>query len=79
MALYFFHLCDGGEVLMDPDGREVADESLLREMAIKDARAMVSHDALTGTVRLNLWIDVRDASGKLIVRVPFRDAVTVRD
>jgi len=79
MALYFFHLCDGHESLIDPDGREVADESQLGALALKDARAIVSHDALTGTIRLNLWIEVRDSDGKLVLRVPFSDAVTIGD
>ena len=79
MALYFFHLCDGHESLIDPDGREVTDESQLGALALKDARAIVSHDALTGTIRLNLWIEVRDSDGKLVLRVPFSDAVTIGD
>lgn len=79
MALYFFHLCDGHESLIDPDGREITDESLLGQMAIKEARAIVSHDALAGTIRLNLWIEVRDTNGKLVLRVPFSDAVTIAD
>ena len=30
VARYFFHLCDGVDTLMDPEGREVTDASLLQ-------------------------------------------------
>jgi uncharacterized protein DUF6894 len=77
VARYFFHLCDGSETLLDPDGREVADKSSLRDLAIKDARAIISHDALTGSIRLDLRIEVRDSNGEVMCEVPFRDAITI--
>lgn len=79
MARYFFHLVDGQETLIDPDGREVADESSLGDLAIRDARAIISHDALAGHVRLNQSIEVRDRKGRLILRLPFRDAVSISE
>ena len=79
MSRYYFHLCDGSETLIDPDGREVPDESLLGELAVKDARAIISHDALAGYIRLNQSIEVRDDQQKLILRLPFRDAVSLSD
>lgn len=76
MALYFFHLCDGVDTLLDPDGREVADTSLLAAMALKDARSIIGHDAAEGTINLGQHIDVFDEAGALVHRLPFRDAVT---
>ena len=77
MALYFFHLCDGHDTLIDPDGREVVDVATLSDIAIKEARAMISQDALGGKITLNQFIEVRDEAGKLIHQTAFRDAVSV--
>jgi hypothetical protein len=77
LALYFFHLCDGRDTLIDPDGREVSDAATLCDIAIKEARAMISQDALGGKITLNQFIEVRDEAGKLIHQTAFRDAVSV--
>ena len=77
MALYFFHLCDGRDTLIDPDGREVGDAAMIGAIAIKEARAMISQDALGGKISLDQFIEVRDEDGKLIHKMGFRDAVSV--
>lgn len=77
MSLYFFHLCDGHDTLIDPDGREVVDVATLSDIAIKEARAMISQDALGGKISLDQFIEVRDQAGKLIHQTAFRDAVSV--
>ena len=77
MALYFFHLCDGRDTLIDPDGREVGDAATIGDIAIKEARAMISHDALGGKISLDQFIEVRDEDGKLVHKMGFRDAVSV--
>jgi hypothetical protein len=77
VALYFFHLCDGHEVVIDPEGREIGDLSLIAGFALKEARAMIAQDALSGRIMLDQYIEVRDDSGKLIHQLSFRDAVTV--
>jgi hypothetical protein len=79
MALYFFHLCDGQDVLMDPEGREITDVSLIGQFALKDARSMISQDALGGTIFLNQRIEVRDEAGKLVHQLAFRDAVAINE
>ena len=77
MALYFFHLCDGFETLIDPDGRDILDPSLIGDAALKEARAMIAQDALGGHIKLDQRIEVRDESCKLIHQLSFRDAVTI--
>ena len=74
---YFFHLCDGRETLIDPEGRDIDDVADLGELALKEARAIISQDALGGRIRLDQYVEVRDDAGKLVYRLPFRDAVTV--
>lgn len=79
MARYFFHLVDGRETLIDPDGRDVEDVAALGDLAIRDARAIISHDALAGHVRLDQAIEIRDEKGRLVLRLPFRDAVNISE
>jgi len=77
VALYFFHLSDGHEVVIDPEGREIDDLSLIGEFALKEARAIISQDALAGRIKLDQRIDVRNEAGKLVHQLAFRDAVTL--
>ena len=77
MAQYFFHLSDGHEVMIDPEGRNIADPSDIAEFARKEARAMISQDALSGRINLNQYIEVRNEHGKLVHQLAFRDAVTI--
>ena len=77
MALYYFHLTDGHQTLIDPDGREVADASHISALALQEARAMIGQDAFAGRINLNQYIEVRDSDGKLVHQLSFRDAVTI--
>jgi hypothetical protein len=77
VALYFFHLCDGRDVLIDPEGKEIADFSLIGDLALREARAMISQDALGGRIALNQFIEVRDNGGKLVHQLSFRDAISI--
>ena len=77
MGQYYFHLCDGHEVIIDPEGREIVDTALIGDFALKEARAMISQDALDGRIVLNQHIEVRDEAGHLVHQLPFRDAVTI--
>jgi hypothetical protein len=76
MARYYFHLCDGTDVLLDPDGRDL-EEGSVTAAALAEARAMIAADALEGHVRLDQQIEVHDASGAIVHRLPFEDAVVV--
>jgi hypothetical protein len=76
MATYYFHLCDGTDVLLDPDGREL-ESNLLASAALAEARAIIAADATTGHIYLDQQIEVHDADGKVIHRVAFEDAVRV--
>lgn len=77
MALYYFHLSDGHEVVIDPEGRDIADPADIAGFALREARAMISQDALGGRIQLNQFIEVRDENGKLVHQLSFRDAITI--
>lgn len=76
MALYYFHLCDGQDVLLDPDGREI-DGNSIASVALAEARAMIAADVLYGHVHLDQEIEVRDAGGAIVHRLSFEDAIQV--
>jgi hypothetical protein len=79
LALYCFHLTDGHQALIDPDGREIEDPNQISSLALQEARAMIGQDAFTGRINLNQYIEVRDAGGKLIHQLKFRDAMTITE
>jgi hypothetical protein len=77
VAQYFFHLSDGHEVVIDAEGQTIADPAQIAVYALREARAMISQDALGGRINLDQYIEVRDASAKLVHQLSFRDAVTI--
>ena len=77
VARYFFHLKDGADTLIDPEGRELADDQV-EAAALGEARAMIAADALSGTINLDQTIEIRNAAGEVIHRRPFEDAVAIR-
>lgn len=76
MAIYYFHLCDGIDILLDPDGREL-DGGLVASSALAEARAIIAADAKAGHIFLDQMIEVHDAGGTVVHRVAFEDAVQV--
>jgi hypothetical protein len=76
MAVYFFHLCDGVDVLLDAEGRELESTSL-PAAALAEARAIVAADAAAGHIFLDQNIEVHDAAGTIVHRLRFEDAVSV--
>ncbi len=77
MALYYFHLRDGEDVLLDPEGLELPDVESIRHSALASARSILSAEVLTGRLPLYMRIDVEDGAGALVHRLPFDEAVAV--
>jgi hypothetical protein len=72
---FFFHLHDRFGAAPDPDARELADIQVARAQAVKGARSIISEDVRHGRVDLTGRIDVYDDAGKLVLSVPFTEAV----
>ena len=51
MALYYFHLIDGHQTLIDPEGRNVVDPAQLGVIALGEARAMIAQACSVGASR----------------------------
>lgn len=77
MPLYFFHLRNGEDVLLDAEGRDLDGAEAIHLAALKEARAIISHDALNGSISLDQFIDVQDDRGKLADSLSFKDAVRI--
>lgn len=75
--LYFFHLLDGADILLDPEGRELAGLEVVKAIALREARMLISHEALNGAIDFNQRSEVRDSAGKVLHRLEFADAVLV--
>lgn len=77
MSLLYFHLRDGQDTVLDPDGRRLDSASAIAEAALLEARAIVSADALGGAIKLDQRIDVVDRAGAIVHSLPFADAVEI--
>ena len=77
MVRYYFHLRDGVERLLDPQGADVDDPAQLARMALKEARAVVAQEALEGEINLQQRIEIEDEGGNLIHSLSFADAVRI--
>jgi hypothetical protein len=76
MTIYYFHLRNHADLLLAPDGRylEVAN---IPFAALSEARAIIAADARTGSVDLDQNIEVQDATGDVVHRIAFEDAVKI--
>ncbi len=77
MSLYFFHLRNGHDVLLDPEGRELDGIEAITSNALKEARSIISEDARDGCIYLDQSLDIRDEAGLLVHRLEFPDAVEI--
>lgn len=77
MALYYFHLRDGEDILLDPDGRILEGAGAIALCALVEARALISEEARSGRIRLNQRIDVEDADGVVVHSLPFSEAIEI--
>lgn len=78
MPRYFFHLRDGEDIVLDPEGRELEGPGAVEPMALDEIRAIIADDARNGRINLDQRIDVEDEAGNLVHRKHFADAVEIR-
>lgn len=77
MPLYYFHLRDGDDVLLDPDGRVLDGAEAIARCALAEARALTGEEARGGRIRLDQRIEVEDADGAVVHRLFFDQAVEI--
>ena len=78
MARYFFHLRDGTDHLLDPEGTELPDLQAIQALAMRAARDTLSHELRdNGHLDLRYRIDVEDEHGSLVYSLPLEGAFTI--
>ena len=77
MALYFFHLCDGSDHLLDSEGQELPDLDAAKAFALLCARDALSHEMRGGILNLRVRLDVADAAGAVVHTLPLEEAFQV--
>ena len=76
MPLYFTHLVDGEDELLDPEGVERSAESVAGATLLQ-ARDCMAGDVKRGTLDLGYRLEVRDADGVLVHCLAFPDAIEI--
>jgi hypothetical protein len=77
MATYYFHLEECGTFIPDHEGLELPSPVNLREAAFEEARSIMASEVQAGRLCLSCKIEVTDEDQKLIVVVPFSEALEV--
>jgi len=77
MERFFFHLDEDGTILEDVEGIELPNLNAAQASAVQAARDIMAHDVSKGWLRLSCAIDIADYAGHHLLKVAFRDAVTI--
>lgn len=77
MVRYFFHLRDGVDVALDPEGIELPSFEAAQKKALEAARDSLSHDIRDGRIDVRLRIDVENGAGAVLHSQPFQDAFEI--
>jgi hypothetical protein len=75
--LLMFHLSEGTRDVFDDEGVDCESLDDARRKALAAAREIIAAQALKGRVNLDARIDVTDDTGRVVLCVPFSDAVTI--
>jgi hypothetical protein len=78
MPRYFLHIHNSHGGAEDDEGLEANSLSEAREKAVAGIRSLIASEAGNGEINFKGRIDISDEAGKLLLSVPFADAVKVR-
>ena len=80
MPRYFLNIRNNISFTRDEEGCELADADAARDVAVKGARSLMSTEvAEQGKLDLRARIEVMDEAGKIVLIVPFREALNIVD
>lgn len=77
MALYFLHLRNGSDELLDAEGHELGDMEGVRRAVMLSVRDIMAGDLKDGVIDLRFRIDAENQSGKVVYSLPFKHAVNI--
>jgi hypothetical protein len=78
MPRYYFHLYND-VTCRDDEGKDLPDPSAAHLQALSYARDMAAMSVREGHLYLSHRIEVTDQQGDLVLDLPFRNAVQVKD
>jgi hypothetical protein len=79
MPRFYFHILTRTNVIRDEEGTELTDLGAAQREAIRDARGMMSTAIREGRDISHRHIDICDAVGTVLLRVPFSEAYEAGD
>ena len=77
MPRYHFDVQNGAGLVLDEEGRELADLEVARREAIRGIRSLISADVNKGTLDLTGQLVLRDATRRTVIVLPFEEAVSI--
>lgn len=75
MPTYYFHIHNGLGITRDEEGVEHDDLEAARAEALAGIRSILKDEVGAGHLDLTGMIEIEDASGRLLLRVPFEEAL----
>ena len=78
MPRFFFNVYDD-VVAKDEEGVTLPNQDAARLQALAGARALMAEQVTRGYLVRSHWIDVLDEGGAVILHLPFRDAIEIKD
>ena len=78
MPRFFFHLYND-EDSWDEEGRELPDADAAYRQACEDARHMAAESVRSGHLDLAHYVAVADATGHVVFKITFGEAVAIRN
>lgn len=75
---YHFDIQDASGLVLDEEGRELANLEVARREAIKGIRSLISAEVEKGILDLTGQLTLRDAIGRTIILLRFEEAVSIK-
>jgi hypothetical protein len=77
MAQYYLHIHNSHGTAEDDEGVEAASLSEAKEKAITGIRSLLGSEVENGKMNMKGRIDIADGSGKVLLSVQFKEALTI--
>jgi hypothetical protein len=78
VARYFLHIFNSHGGAEDDEGLEADSLSEAREKAVAGIRSLLAAEAGNGEINFKGRIEIRDETGKMLLAVPFAEAIKVK-
>lgn len=75
---YFFHILNGNGCTRDEEGQELSDLDAARQSALAGIRSVLGEELMRGVVDLSGRLDICDADDRVLLSIPFAEAVQVQ-